>query len=255
MTEQNRQLAWIASYPKSGNTWVRAFLANYLLGKPGEGPVHLDELVRITRSDVTANDIAAAANINLKQANSRQIFAAIRTVLDQVGLDLDGLDAAAYGCGPGSFTGVRVAASAAQGLAFARSLPVARVSSLEALACQCHDLPAGALIAAGMDARMGEAYVGLYELEQGGELRCLKADALVQPAEFRLATVCPDAVAVGTAWSAYPEMLDGFTGQIRTDALPDAEAVLRLAAGQYTRHELVTAGEALPNYVRDKVTD
>lgn len=87
MTE-NRKLIWIASYPKSGNTWIRAFLANYLVGKPGEGPVELDELVRITRSDVAAQRITAASGVDVASAQPAQIYAARGVYLDRLaGMD------------------------------------------------------------------------------------------------------------------------------------------------------------------------
>ena len=67
-------------------------------------------------------------------SSSRQIFGVIGDLLKDQGCTIDDLQLIAYGCGPGSFTGVRVAVSAAQGLAYARQLPVCGVSTLEALA-------------------------------------------------------------------------------------------------------------------------
>ena len=61
-------------------------------------------------------------------------------------------------------------------------------------------------------------------------------------------------MAAGPGWESYPQMLEGFTGTVNTSVWPDAVAVLRIAQFQFAAGELVTAAEALPNYVRDKVT-
>ncbi|MDP6675357.1 MAG: tRNA (adenosine(37)-N6)-threonylcarbamoyltransferase complex dimerization subunit type 1 TsaB, partial [Gammaproteobacteria bacterium] len=65
---------------------------------------------------------------------SREIYSGVREVLDDLGLELAALDCIAFGCGPGAFTGLRVAAAAAQALAYGAGIPVARVSSLASLA-------------------------------------------------------------------------------------------------------------------------
>ncbi len=209
-----------------------------------------------TRSTVAACHGKKVVSLELadSKTSSRLIYKTVQTVLDEAGLSFGHLNAIAYGCGPGNFTGVRVAASAVQGLAFTRSLPVARVSSLESLACQVGHVPAGGCIAASLDARMGEAYVGVYRVAVDGRLENISADRLVEPQQFRLADVYPQAVAAGPGWKAFPEMLTGFGGDVSDDVWPDAAAVLAVANRQYLAGELLTAAEALPNYVRDKVT-
>ena len=187
-------------------------------------------------------------------ASSRHIFAAVGAVLADMGLQKDELTAIAYGRGPGSFTGVRVAASAAQGLAYARSLPVAGVSSLQALAHHVAGLTIGDRIAACLDARMQEAYVGIYELVADGVLENIAPDSLVQPDHYRLAASYPDVLAAGPGWAAYPDMLDGFKGHVDYACQPDALAILQAAGRLYAEGKLIAAHEALPNYVRDKVT-
>ena len=75
-------------------------------------------------------------------------------LLAAAGLEVADLEAVAFGAGPGSFTGLRIACGIAQGLAFARGLPVLGVSSLEAMAEEC----GAARVVACLDARMGEVY-------------------------------------------------------------------------------------------------
>jgi tRNA threonylcarbamoyladenosine biosynthesis protein TsaB len=186
------------------------------------------------------------------RANSRQIFGQIKALLERADLEMSALDCIAYGCGPGSFTGVRVAASAAQGLAYARRLPVVSVSSLAALAHAAGD--GAGILAASLDARMGEAYVGVYERDAAGAISATVADALVVPDNYRLVQICSDARPVGPGWAAYPQMLEGHTGMQETDVWPEAAAVVEIARGKFAVGDVNDAAAALPNYIRDRVT-
>ena len=69
----------------------------------------------------------------------------------------------AFGRGPGSFTGVRVGVSVAQGIAFARDIPVIPISSLAAIAQQGINLVDIERFAVAIDARMGEIYCAHYK--------------------------------------------------------------------------------------------
>ena len=69
------------------------------------------------------------------------------------------IDAVAFGAGPGAFTGLRIACAVAQGLAFARGLPVIGISTLEALAQES----GAARVVACIDARMREVYYAALE--------------------------------------------------------------------------------------------
>ena len=189
--------------------------------------------------------------------SSRQIFGLIEQLLSHADWPIDRLDCVAFGCGPGSFTGVRVAAGAAQGLAYAAELPVCRVSTLEALAfnaLSAEQTATAGLVAAALDARMGEAYLGLYRRNDEGTLECVEADALVTPADTRLARKTDVALAAGPGWQAYPEMLEGFSGDVTPEVLPDAAAVAQLGHAVYAAGNACNAMDALPNYVRNEVT-
>jgi tRNA threonylcarbamoyladenosine biosynthesis protein TsaB len=186
------------------------------------------------------------------QTSSRQIYRLVSDALDELGCTIAQLNCVAYGCGPGSFTGVRVAASVAQALAYSQSLPVCRISTLAALAAPAiqRDQP----VAACLDARMGEAYVAVYKYGEGGGVIQELADRLVNPAEFKLADGFPGAIAIGPGWDVWATMLDGHEGEVRADVWPDASAVLGLAKNMYARGETVGAADAIPNYVRNTVT-
>jgi tRNA threonylcarbamoyladenosine biosynthesis protein TsaB len=175
-------------------------------------------------------------------------------VFAEAGIARTGLDAIAVGRGPGAFTGVRLAIAAAQGLALALDIPVVPVSSLAALALGAPDN--GVPILSVIDARMGEIYVGTFRrmkdglVEALGPERVCAADAL---------DLDPDEAwnVIGSGWLAYADPIRGRLPSAPVWAegahYPQAAAVARLAAGPARRGEGVTAEQALPVYLRDKV--
>ena len=180
----------------------------------------------------------------------------VQELLDEAGLALTNLDALAFGRGPGSFTGVRVAAGVIQGLAYGADLPVVPVSSLQALAQGAYRESGSARVLAAFDARMGEVYWGVYE-ENGSGLMIARMDDLVS---------APDAVplpsgggwlGVGEGWGTYAcvlaERMGGCLAGSEPDRLARALDVATLASAAYARGDSVTAALALPVYIRDKV--
>src|SRR5437660_10730805 len=87
----------------------------------------------------------------------------LERLLAAAGIGAGQLDAVAFGAGPGSFTGLRIACGVAQGLAFARGLPVIGISSLEAIA----EESGAARVVACVDARMSEVYYAALERKDG----------------------------------------------------------------------------------------
>ena len=114
------------------------------------------------------------------RAHLRLLLPMVESVLTEAELDLGELDAIAFGCGPGGFTGLRIAAGAAQGLALGARLPVIPVSNLAALAAAAMRDTTAPKVVVCQDARMGEVYWGGYELgpeeivvATGAELVCV----------------------------------------------------------------------------------
>ncbi|MBC7804045.1 MAG: tRNA (adenosine(37)-N6)-threonylcarbamoyltransferase complex dimerization subunit type 1 TsaB, partial [Candidatus Parcubacteria bacterium] len=153
-------------------------------------------------------------------------------------------DAIAYGAGPGSFTGLRIACGAAQGLAFARGLPVIGISSLEALAEESGE----AKVVACLDARMHEVYYSAIE-KTGFRWREVIAAQCVAPAA---APLPPGEgwIGCGNGFAAYGSL---GLGRVIRDLHPSAFAVARLAAPRLAAGEGLDASLAAPVYVRDKV--
>lgn len=110
---------------------------------------------------------------SVKQGHSDHALAAIHQLLSDNGVGLTQLDAILFGQGPGAFTGLRIAAGIAMGLATAAGLPVIGIPTLDAIA---RSLPQGSGLAV-IDARMGEVYAAHYLQGQcHGEISVIKAE-------------------------------------------------------------------------------
>ena len=190
------------------------------------------------------------------QDQSRHIFESVREVLDELDLSLASLDCIAFGCGPGGFTGLRVGAAAVQALSFGASVPVCRISSLASMALGAMQQHGVRLVATCLDARMGEAYLAVYRTDKILLVSAQLEDCLVDPAKFTLDPTL-EIFAAGPGWSAYGALFDRHAELISgsdLDLLPSAEHLLVLAEQRFRTGQTILAGQALPNYIRDKVT-
>jgi tRNA threonylcarbamoyladenosine biosynthesis protein TsaB len=200
------------------------------------------------------NGRVLSRDIHAGQTHSQQILPTLRTLLDEAKIELTALDGIAFGAGPGSFTGLRIACGVAQGLAFGANLPVVAVSTLQALAQQ-----SGAeKVIACLDARMGEIYHAAYE-KQNGEWLEVSAPALFKPEDAPKVNG-DDWVAVGTGWLVYPDVLQAVYGeQLREMPTPDhhshptATSIAELALPTFEAGLARPAQEAAPIYIRNKV--
>jgi len=191
------------------------------------------------------------------RSSSRQLYSRLAELMEVVELLPSDLNCIAFGCGPGGFTGVRVAAAAAQALAFSQSIPVCKVSSLAALAGVAIRRGYAGTLAVCTDARMDEVYYGVYSAGEEGGITQLVADQLVQPANLILPTEHGMYSAVGNGWGAWPLMLENNSSLVDStavDCFPDALAVLEIARSDFAAGHTVLPAEALPNYVRNNVT-
>jgi tRNA threonylcarbamoyladenosine biosynthesis protein TsaB len=190
------------------------------------------------------------------QTPSRSIYKWVQELLHETGIRLDQLDCLAFGAGPGSFTGVRVAAALVQALGFARQLPVVPVSTLAALAMGAFRASQAQPVACCLDARMGQVYFAVYAPDDELGARVLHEDSLLQPEEVGCAGLS-SCFAAGPGWLAYPELLDRYGGVLTgldPGLRPSATDVATLASAKFRRGQTVAAAHALPNYLRDRVT-
>ena len=182
------------------------------------------------------------------------ILSMVDAVLAQAGLGLDGLDAIAFGRGPGAFTGVRIAAGVTQGLALGAGLPVIPVSSLAVLAQPA--IGNAAVVLPAIDARMGEIYWAAYESGQDELVTAVVDEQVASPDAVQVPST-GQIFGVGSGWGTYRERLEHVLhGQIRgidPDRFPLAKDMLPLAVREYNKGRCVSAEQALPVYLRDNV--
>jgi tRNA threonylcarbamoyladenosine biosynthesis protein TsaB len=186
------------------------------------------------------------------RGHARNILPMVEALLNAAGLAIRDLDAIAFGRGPGSFTGLRIAAGITQGLAFAAELPVIPVSTLATLAQGAQNDE----VLTAIDARMQEVYWGAFRRDRDGVMQPVIEEAVCPPQQV----TCPgrgEWQARGSGWKAYAEALnDHCTGRIlqyEPDALPHAADMIPIALQLYRQGRTVSAEQAVPVYLRDQV--
>ncbi len=186
------------------------------------------------------------------EAHSRRLLPLVDAVLAESGWALADLDGIAFGAGPGSFTGVRIACGVAQGLALGAGLPVVGVPTLAALAQAAWTMHGAQRVFACLDARMREVYVAAYVRGDDGWNE-VRAPAVLRPVDVELPAGA-QWHGVGDGFLAWPE-LAGNPALVNVDAaaVPDAVAVAQLALPVLLAGEGVEAALARPLYVRHRV--
>jgi tRNA threonylcarbamoyladenosine biosynthesis protein TsaB len=183
---------------------------------------------------------------------SAHLIPCIQDLMQQARLQFNQLDAIAFGCGPGSFTGLRTACAVAQGLAFGAQLPVLPIDTLLAVAEEARHHNAADLnawqVTALLDARMDEMYGASYAFNSGLWTQT-KGHSLINPENL----VCEaDYLLAGNVFASYGARLPA-SGALRITVLPTASALLRLAPALLAAGGALPAEQALPLYIRDKV--
>jgi tRNA threonylcarbamoyladenosine biosynthesis protein TsaB len=202
------------------------------------------------------------------QEHSELLIDMLDALLKDAGIRLAQVDGIAYGKGPGSFTGVRIACGVAQGLAFGANLSVAGVCTLEALA----EASGRTRVIAALDARMGEIYHAAYE-KQDGVWATVSEPCLCKPedapkigsllsAKENTELTPPPALGenwfgVGSGFVTHGNALnERYAGQllgVDASMVPQAAAIAALGAVQFIAGNGADATQALPLYLRDKV--
>lgn len=189
------------------------------------------------------------------QKHTEVILGMIRKAMDVSSGKLDRLDGIAFGCGPGAFTGIRVACGLAQGLGWALNLPLIPVNTLTALAFAHREtLEEGSRLLSAIDARMHECYCAVYRFE-GGEFKEVTEATLCKPED--LLAVADDNGAelfCGNAFRLYAnEIGDLGAKKILSSEDVNAQMLVPLAKKYFDAGLTVTAEKASPLYVRNHV--
>lgn len=181
------------------------------------------------------------------------ILGMIDELMADAQLSVSRLDAIAFGRGPGSFIGVRIAAGVTQGIAYGGDLPVIPVSTLATIA---QGTDHNHLLVA-IDARMGEVYWGQFSRSSDSNtmVECAP-EALITPSEVTVQDADKHWVAVGSGWETYREQLLKrlkIVQHIDDHHFPMAKYTAILAEQLYQQGQVVAAAEAIPVYLRDQV--
>lgn len=194
----------------------------------------------------------AEKTADVPNGGSERLLPWANELLAEAGLTLRQLDGIAFGAGPGGFTGLRLACGVTQGLAFGLDLPVVPVGTLAALALASGE---GKVLAC-LDARMNEIYVAAYRV---------KGDSVEEIMGPKVGAGETAPLPAGEGWRGVGDgfatvhgdvlrrRMDERLSAVDESVAPTASAVARLAAPVLASGGGVTAAQALPLYVRDKV--
>jgi tRNA threonylcarbamoyladenosine biosynthesis protein TsaB len=194
----------------------------------------------------------------IPRQHAKCLLPMVKNLLSDHSLEFNDLQAVAYGQGPGSFTGLRIAAGVTQGIAFAAKIPVIPVSTLAALAYQVKNEQEQAIVFSALDARIDEIYWGMYA-SHPGSMVLLGKEELCKPEllpEHRLEEGSTF-VGVGSGMHYFDRMPDKFRKHlsiIKSDLYPRAGIIAQIAETYFIDGNFQTPEMVHPVYLRDKVT-
>jgi tRNA threonylcarbamoyladenosine biosynthesis protein TsaB len=185
----------------------------------------------------------------MPQQQTHFILPEIDQLLKSNNVKLNHLDAIAFGCGPGSFTGIRIAASVAQGLAFPFQIPLIPISSLKILAATAYQERQWSKVLIAVDARMQEVYWAQYEMKQGVPV-LLGSESVIKPKAIAFPAT-DEWYAVGDGWGIYSQEMNFNPLARDVKLLPNAAALISLAEVCFKEGETLSCLEAFPHYIRN----
>jgi tRNA threonylcarbamoyladenosine biosynthesis protein TsaB len=195
----------------------------------------------------------------IPREHSRRLFGMLQSLLPDGRLRDHGIEAIAYSCGPGSFTGLRICASAVQGLAYTNDLPAIAVSTLvlqAQTALRLGLVDSGSLVLSMIDARINEVYYALCRFE--GELAVLQQGPVAcAPSAVAIAADTRQLHAVGSGCRFVDELPAALRSRLQSahpELLPAAQDLLPLALASFERGETQQPQQVQPLYVRDKIS-
>lgn len=209
---------------------------------------------------ISHNNIIQETFVIRPREHNKIILAMAQDLLKGLNLTVADLDAIAFGAGPGSFTGLRLSAGIAQGLAFAAQKPVVAVSSLAALALSAAEqlnIRSSQTLLTIINARMQDVYFGTYRYDPPAhgqeQLITLADDELLTTAQLttRMAHY-RDALVIGDGCPA--DFMSASATLCKIPVYPHAKAVLTLAKVRFDAGQTVTAEQAMPVYLRESVS-
>ncbi|MDH5471239.1 MAG: tRNA (adenosine(37)-N6)-threonylcarbamoyltransferase complex dimerization subunit type 1 TsaB [Gammaproteobacteria bacterium] len=188
--------------------------------------------------------------------HTQLILPMIDDLLSAADIKIKQLDALAFGRGPGSFTGVRIATGIVQGMAFGADLPVIPVSTLASIAQSVYDDHHHTSVLAAIDARMGEVYWGQFRINQQGIMVLVGEEMVIKPDQ--VSSLLEDEWAgAGSAWAVYENLLNRSLVQpvnhYYADYYPQSGSIAKLAVYDFEQGVRLSADQAIPLYLRNDV--
>lgn len=200
------------------------------------------------------NGDVTAAHVVEPRAHTRILMPMISELLAGAKLDITDLDAVVLGNGPGSFIGMRIGASVAQGICFAADLKIIPVSSLAAVAAEAMSDREVERVAVAQDARMNELYLGVYQRSETG-IPVVDGEEVICSVDSVKLGDSPWHVA-GDGWNRYPESLQSAGGDVLGQVpvvVPNAQFLIEIA--QAAPDAAVLPEQLAPSYLRQKVAE
>ena len=190
------------------------------------------------------------------RVHAKIILRQTEELLADAGITLNSIDAIAFARGPGSFTGLRIAAGVCQGLAFGADLPVVPVSSLAGFAQTAYRAYGIEKSLVCIDAKMGDVYWAGFVIGDDGLARQELGEMISVPDAVALPE-SSDWAGIGSGWREYQSVLHDIAGskvsEIHEEANVHAQDILRLGAKLLREQGAEPAEQAMPVYLRNEV--
>lgn len=194
--------------------------------------------------------------------HTQRLLPSIEQLLNEQNVSLSQLDTIAFGVGPGSFTGLRIALSTAQGLAYGADLPLLPVSTLLTMAYtakRLHHIDDGQVIIPSIDARMNEIYWSAYHWDASNVCVPLCEEILSAPAQLAQSDEAANnkAMGVGSGW--HYDSLESVASRVITEVYPEAYDMALIAQTICDQTPLgsepfISPLAAVPTYMRNEVS-
>jgi len=188
--------------------------------------------------------------------HAKDLFININDILQKATLDIKSLDFITVGIGPGRFSGLRVAVSAVQAIAYTHNIKVITQSSLSSVAAVAINQFTVEKIAVAMDAGNKKIFFGCYHEDEGNILKPIVNDTLIEVKEFEFNQ--RDFYGAGNAWTKYSDHLQNGKITVLNEAdtlYPDAKMMIAYAKKRYINEKHTKPFDIQPNYLIDKVTN
>ncbi len=178
----------------------------------------------------------------MPRQHTEELLGVIDNLLNSASLSIGDIDAVAVGCGPGSFTGIRLACSTAQGIAFSQNISGIVVPSLDILASSINRLESVEKIVSIVDANMDRLYIGKYtysgEFLKKADLKSIPRD------EFNPHIYDEETFFVGEGCRLVSGLIQTVSNKMRFE-LPSALELLQIAKEKFDKKETVNCEEML----------